>query len=174
MSLVDVIRDLMPSPRQKEGEVVPVNVSDGQPAGLDRDTASIVMRLVQEKVAESDTSRRWQLQRVRKARDYYYGKQWQIWSVDRQMYIPLSDVPSSAYGLDDQTAEDDDPVYSWNLYRATGEFISSVISGGPPTVRFFPADANNTMDVATAKAANDIVEVFHRTNNIDNLLSQEA
>lgn len=176
MSLVDVIRDLMPlpSPRRKEGEVVPVNVSDGAPAGLDRDSAALVMRLVQEKVAESDTSRRWQLQRVRKARDYYYGKQWQIWSVDRQMYIPLSDVPSSAYGLDDQTAEDDDPVYSWNLYRATGEFISSVISGGPPTVRFFPADANNTLDVATAKAANDIVEVFHRTNNIDNLLSQEA
>lgn len=174
MSLVDVIRDLLPAPRQKGGEVVPVDLGDGAQTGLSRDMASDVMRLIQEKVAESDTSRRWQLQRIRKGRDYYYGKQWQIWSVDRQMYIPLSDVPSSAYGLDDQTAEDDDPVYSWNLYRATGEFVSSVISGGPPTVRFFPSDASNPMDVATAKAANDIVKVFHRTNNIDNLLSQEA
>ena len=177
MSLVDLIRDLIPAPRQKEGEVVPVDVGteQGAPSGdLSRDLAMDVSRLIKDTISESDTSRRWQLQRVRKARDYYYGKQWQVWSTDRQQYIPLSEVPSSVYGIDDQAAEDDDPVYAWNLFRATGEFISSVISGGPPTVRFFPADANNALDVATAKAANDIVEVFHRTNNIDNLLSQEA
>ncbi|MBK9968648.1 MAG: hypothetical protein IPP07_28785 [Holophagales bacterium] len=177
MSLMDMVRELMPAPRSKEGEVVPANIGatpGAPPAGLDRDTAHNVCRLIQDTVAESDTSRRWQLQRIRKGRDYYYGKQWQVWSMDQQAYIPMSDIPSSVSGLDDQTAEDDDPVYSWNLYRATGEFISSVISGGPPTVRFFPADANNSLDVATAKAANDIVEIFHRTNSVDNLLSQEA
>ena len=177
MSLIDMLSGLLPAPRKQEGEVVPSNVgaTPGAPQpGLDRDTETTVCWLIQDTVAESDTSRRWQLQRVRKGRDYYYGKQWQIWSTDRQQYIPLSEVPSSVYGIDDQGAEDDDPVYAWNLYRATGEFISSVISGGIPTVRFFPADANNSLDVATAKASNDIVEIFNRANNIDNLMVQEA
>jgi len=181
---VNVLEDLLnrlPGASKPSGDVVPIDVGDEnveqdaaarQP--LSEQMSQTALSLFKSMVAESDNSRRWQIQRVRKARDYDNGRQWVVWSAERQSYIPLSDVPSSVYGIDDSGAEDDDPVYTWNLYRATGEFIRSVITGGPPTVRFFPANADNQLDVATAKAANDIVEIFHRTNSIDQLLAQES
>lgn len=178
-------------PQPKRSEITPVNVAgevvDGESASsdgasnettevsgslteLDRQLLLTEIRMV---VSESDTVRRWQLQRVRKSRDYYNGRQWQVWSAEKQTYIPMAEVPASVYGGETDD-EDDDPIYTWNLYKATGEFISSIITGSSPTVRFFPEDASNAMDVATAKAASDIVKIFHRTNDIDNILDQEA
>jgi len=182
MSLVDELLGRLPGASKPAGEVVPLDVGDeddgaempAEPGPMSDTMAAEALSLCKSMVAESDNSRRWQIQRVRKSRDYDNGRQWMVWSAERQQYLPLSDVPSSIYGIDDGNSEDDDPVYTWNLYRATGEFIRSVITGGPPTVRFFPANADNPLDVATAKAANDIVEIFHRTNSIDQLLAQES
>ena len=178
MSVLDDLLSRLPGASKPSGEVVPMDVGEKDkeqpPDVMPRDMETAALSLCKGMVAESDNSRRWQLQRVRKARDYDNGRQWMVWSAERQQYLPLSDVPSSIYGIDDGNSEDDDPVYTWNLYRATGEFIRSVITGGPPTVRFFPANADNPLDVATANAANNIVEIFHRTNSIDQLLAQES
>ena len=175
----------------RRSETIPVNVAgevvDGESSSEDtptNETTEVSGSLTDEDrqellvelktvVSESDTVRRWQLQRVRKSRDYWNGRQWQVWSAEKQTYVPMAEVPASIYGGETDD-EDDDPIYTWNLYKATGEFIASIITGSSPTVRFFPEDAANAMDVATAKAASDIVKIFHRTNDIDNILDQEA
>lgn len=152
---------------------LPVNESTDVTGQLLEDEKLLLLTEAKMLVSESDTVRRWQLQRVRKSRDYWNGRQWQVWSAEKQTYIPMAEVPASAYGGETDD-EDDDPIYTWNLYKATGEFISSIITGSSPTVRFFPEDASNAADVATAKAASDIVKIFHRTNDIDSVLDQEA
>lgn len=177
--------------RPSRSETVPINLAgevvDGESASedlpsdettemsgaLDEKDRILLLTEIRALVSESDTVRRWQLQRVRKSRDYYNGRQWQVWSAEKQTYVPMAEVPASLYGGETDD-EDDDPIYTWNLYKATGEFISSIITGSSPTVRFFPENASNPMDVATAKAASDIVKIFHRTNDIDNILDQEA
>jgi hypothetical protein len=154
-------------------EDMPINETTEVSGQLDETEKQLIVTLAKEIVSESDTVRRWQLQRIRKSRDYYNGRQWQVWSAEKQTYIPMAEVPASVYGGETDD-EDDDPIYTWNLYKATGEFIASIITGSSPTVRFYPENASNPMDIATAKAASDIVKIFHRTNDIDNILDQEA
>lgn len=175
----------------RRSEIVPVNVAgeavDGEASGedlpidettettgtLDENDRQLLITEIKTMISESDTVRRWQLQMVRKSRDYWNGRQWQVWNAEKQTYIPMAEVPASVYGGETDD-EDDDPIYTWNLYKATGEFIASIITGSSPTVRFFPENASNPLDIATAKAASDIVKIFHRTNDLDNILDQEA
>lgn len=135
-----------------------------------RDTLRSIARRVTE---PSDITEQWQINRVRRNREYFAGKQNTFWAEDLGVFLPINGSTLSAYGV----AEDDDepdPMLVWNLHQATGLYIIAVLSGGVPTVRFFPANAENQYDVATAKASNTIAELFYRTNDIESLLGREA
>ncbi len=140
---------------------------------LEEDDKGAVRQLIQRIQSETDTTRRWEIQRKRKGREYFAGRQWIFWDEGKQSYVPIGGQGNFQYGLDD-TEDDSDPIYTWNLYQATGLFIISVITGSRPTVRFFPNDAANENDVATARAASDIVALFDRINQIEVAQQHEA
>ena len=99
--------------RPSRSETVPINLAgevvDGESASedlpsdettemsgsLDEKDRILLLTEIRALVAESDTVRRWQLQRVRKSRDYYNGRQWQVWSAEKQTYVPMAVVPAS-------------------------------------------------------------------------------
>jgi hypothetical protein len=57
-----------------------------------------------------------------------------------------------------------------NVYKAHGEIIIGALTSGTPTVRFFPADADDHEDTVTAKAASKISELIQRQNKARLLL----
>ena len=150
-------------------------VEDAQPdmIAADTDLQQELYALVRRATETSDVSERLQVQRVRRAREYFCGKVNTFWAEDVGMFQPINNSALTEFGLADDD-QDDEPILNWNLYQATGLYIIAVLGGGPPTVRFYPANADNALDVATAKAANTITELFYRTNDIDSLIAREA
>ena len=57
----------------------------------------------------------------------------------------------------------DKPV---NVFRAYLESIIAALSITIPQIQCFPDDADNALDISTAKAGNDIAELVYRHNNI--------
>jgi len=57
-----------------------------------------------------------------------------------------------------------------NIYRAHGESIVAALSVGTPTIRFFPEDADNPVDVSTSKAYSKLAKMIERQNKAKLLL----
>ena len=156
-------------PEELGGDVV----IEGDPNRLDQDLQLSLLSLARSATEPSDIVERLNIQRVRRSREYMNGKMNGFYAEDVGAFLPINRDTLSAYGANDDD-EDAEPLLGWPLYQATGLYIIAVLSGGPPTVRFFPANADNGLDVATAKAANTITELFYRTNDIDSLIAREA
>lgn len=72
----------------------------------------------------------------------------------------------------DPQADIDPTMYAKviNVYKAHGEIIIGALTSGTPTVRFFPADADDHEDTTTAKACSKISELIQRWNKARLLL----
>lgn len=57
-----------------------------------------------------------------------------------------------------------------NVYKAHGEILIGALTGGLPTVRFFPNDADDQEDVSTAKAYTKLAEMLAKYNQSKLLL----
>lgn len=77
----------------------------------------------------------------------------------------ISDPPE---GYDDY--EDYDSYKFVNLYKGHGEAIIAALSSQVPSTRFFPEDADNAKDVATAKAYSGIAELNRKNDEAKLLL----
>lgn len=77
---------------------------------------------------------------------------WRIW--DQTQYAS-EDTSQSVY---------DKPV---NVFRAYLESIIAALSVTVPKLKCYPDDADNTLDLATAKAGDKISELIFRHNNVD-------
>jgi hypothetical protein len=160
------------TPPQEMGGNVVDQASDDS-INEDTELQGELLTLMRKATETSDVSERLQIQRTRRAREYFNGKMGGYFDENSNSFLPITNSALSAYGVADDD-DDSEPVLNWNLYQATGLYIIAVLSGGPPTVRFFPANADNQLDVATAKASNVITELFYRTNDIDALIAREA
>jgi len=76
---------------------------------------------------------------------------WRIWDFDYQ-------------GSDTEQAYYDKPV---NVFRAYLESIIAALSVTVPAIKCFPDDADNTLDLATAKAGDRIALLVSRHNNVN-------
>ena len=128
-------------------------------------------RLVHQYSAESESTRRQEIRRIKQAHQFWRGLQYLWWSErDQNWHLPFEQK------LTDNSSLEDLPRYEFvtNIYQAFGLSIVSVLSQDVPRVRFFPASAQAEEDVAAAKAATEVSGLVERNNRIGNLIVDEA
>ncbi|MGH9714072.1 MAG: hypothetical protein ACRD5M_12315 [Candidatus Acidiferrales bacterium] len=128
-------------------------------------------RLVQQFSAESESTRRQEIRRIKQAHQFWRGLQYLWWSErDQNWHLPFEQKMTDGSSLEDL------PRYEFvtNIYQAFGLSLVSVLSQDVPRVRFFPSSAQAEEDVAAAKAATEVAALVERNNRIGNLIVDEA
>ena len=128
-------------------------------------------RLVHQFSAESESTRRQEIRRIKQAHQFWRGLQYLWWSeTDQNWHLPFEQKLADGSSLEDL------PRYEFvtNIYQAFGLSIVSVLSQDVPRVRFFPSSAQAEEDVAAAKAATEVASLVERNNRIGNLIVEEA
>ncbi|HYL69603.1 MAG TPA: hypothetical protein VEX69_10595 [Candidatus Limnocylindria bacterium] len=128
-------------------------------------------RLVHQFSAESESTRRQEIRRIKQAHQFWRGLQYLWWSeTDQNWHLPFEQKLANGSSLEDL------PRYEFvtNIYQAFGLSIVSVLSQDVPRVRFFPSSAQAEEDVAAAKAATEVASLVERNNRIGNLIVEEA
>lgn len=142
--------------------------------GIDETYKAAAFTLIKDVIGEYDTTYRIHIQNRRRAREYFNGNMAAAWDESSLAYLPVGSGAVQALQDGDEGVDLSDPIYTWNFYRATGISEIAVLSGGPPTVRWNPKNANDEMDVSTANGASDVCELFDRINNTEALLGDLA
>jgi hypothetical protein len=138
---------------------------------LPDDLRGTLQELVRQIAQESDIARRQEIRRVKQAHYFWRGLHYLWWNErDQNWHLPFEQK------LTHQTSIEDMPRYEFvtNIYQAFGQSIVSVLSQSTPHVRFLPQSPSSELDLATAKAATDIVELVERNNHIEQRLAEEA
>jgi hypothetical protein len=128
-------------------------------------------RLVQQFSAESESTRRQEIRRIKQAHQFWRGLQYLWWNErDQNWHLPFEQKMTDGSSLEDL------PRYEFvtNIYQAFGLSLVSVLSQDVPRVRFFPSSAQAEEDVAAAKAATEVASLVERNNRIGNLIVDEA
>src|SRR6202035_3330926 len=128
-------------------------------------------RLVHQFSAESESTRRQEIRRIKQAHQFWRGLQYLWWSErDQNWHLPFEQK------LADGSSIEDLPRYEFvtNIYQAFGLSLVSVLSQDVPRVRFFPSSAQAEEDVAAAKAATEVAALVERNNRVGNLIVDEA
>ncbi len=128
-------------------------------------------RIVQQFAAESESTRRQEIRRIKQAHQFWRGLQYLWWNEsDQNWHLPFEQKLADGSSLEDL------PRYEFvtNIYQAFGLSIVSVLSQDVPRVRFFPSSAQAEEDVAAAKAATEVAGLVERNNRIGNLIVDEA
>lgn len=167
----------------KPPELPPVEVSqDGTaeqpvPAGqehgpnnerLPEDLQAALVKLIETFELDSTTSRREEVRRIRKAREFWNAKQYIYWSERDAAWKQSSPTPT--------TSQNDDPPYEFvtNIYRAFGRSFIATVSQNVPAIKWWPQSAKQEEDVLTAREASDITSLIERNNNFGKKLIEEA
>src|SRR5271163_3532425 len=128
-------------------------------------------RIVQQFSAESESTRRQEIRRIKQAHQFWRGLQYLWWSEsDQNWHLPFEQKLADGSSLEDM------PRYEFvtNIYQAFGLSLVSVLSQDVPRVRFFPSSAQAEEDVAAAKAATEVAQLVERNNRVGNLIVEEA
>lgn len=124
-----------------------------------------ITELVKEYELEADTVRRHHVRRLLKAEQYWKGNQHLIWS-NRQFkwYTPFEKAIQDAPNANNKT-----PRYQYvnNVYRAWGLSIMAAVSQKVPKTQFLPKSSKAERDIATARAASDVMDIIERNNEIE-------
>lgn len=182
--------DRRPIPEQGQpvlppGDVAPAEGPDAQaqaesgtphPYGpnneqLPEELQNTLRELVTRIGSESEVARREEIRRVKQAHYFWRGLQYLWWNErDQNWHLPFEQK------LTDQTSLEDLPRYEFvtNIYQAFGQSIIAVLSQSAPRVRFLPKSPSSAIDVATAKAATDVIELLERNNRVEQLLAEES
>lgn len=138
---------------------------------LPEELQNTLRELVQQVAAESEIARRQEIRRVKQAHYFWRGLHYLWWNErDQNWHLPFQQK------LTDQTSIEDTPRYEFvtNIYQAFGQSIVAVLSQSVPSVRFLPKSPSSELDVATARAATDVVDLIERNNRIEQLVAEEA
>jgi hypothetical protein len=127
--------------------------------------------LVNRIAEESETARRQEIRQVKQAHYFWRGLQYLWWNDrDQNWHLPFEQK------VTDETSLEDLPRYEFvtNIYQAFGQSIISVLSQSVPRVRLLPKSPSNEVDLATSKAATDVVDLIERNNRIEQRVAEEA
>lgn len=99
---------------------------------------------------------------VKRAEEYWAGRQYIWWSDNDQKYN-LPTQPAASYG---EWNIDDMPRFQFvtNIYQSRGLMVIGAVSGSPPRVKFFPDDAESEDDIDTAAARSKETRLIERWN----------
>ncbi len=152
----------------ESGEPHPYGPNNEQ---LPEDLQNALRDLVTRIAEESETARRQEIRQVKQAHYFWRGLQYLWWNdKDQNWHSPFEER------LGDQTSLEDLPRYEFvtNIYQAFGQSIIAVLSQSVPRVRLLPKSPSNEVDLATAKAASDVVDLIERNNRIEQRVAEEA
>jgi hypothetical protein len=138
---------------------------------LPEELQNTLRELVTQVAEESEVARREEIRRVKQAHYFWRGLQYLWWNErDQNWHLPFEQK------MTDQTSLEDLPRYEFvtNIYQAFGQSIVAVLSQSVPHVRFLPKSPSNEADIATARAATDVIEVVERNNRIEQILAEES
>ncbi len=143
----------------------------GQPYGpnneqLPEHLQAQLLSLVENFELDSNTSRRQEVKRIRKAREFWQAQQYLYWSErDSAWKQPIA-----------AAKQDDDPAYEYvtNIYRANGLQFIATLSQHIPAIKFWPQSPKQEEDVITARVASDIAKLIERNNQFDVRLKEAA
>lgn len=140
---------------------------DGRtPEELEKEMENQLISVIEEFELESDSVRRHHVRRLLKHEEYWKANQHLIWN-ERQFrwYTPfekaIQDNPANA-GAGQPRFQ-----YVNNIYRAWGLSIMAAVSQKIPYVQFLPKSSKSERDIATARAASDVIDIIERNNDID-------
>lgn len=131
------------------------------------DLARGVVDLVKKLEREDEFARFRQVMKWRKHIHYWNNFQYLAESVVAHDWMTPEDILAQ-----DPQADIDPALYAKviNIYKAHGEILIGALSSGVPTIRYMPADADDTEDVSTAKAASQVAELIQQQNKARLLL----
>lgn len=97
--------------------------------------------------------------------DYYWrGVQDLVWDPVGREWVSASGVLGSSNDVDVDPSILEKTI---NVYRAYGESVISALANTVPGVRFFPENAEDPADIATAKAYIDLSDKISRENDAE-------
>ena len=117
---------------------------------------------------EGIVSRRHEIRRIRQARLFWQGLQYNFFSPsDMSWHLPFEMTPM------DEAAAFEGQRYQFvtNYFQAFGLSFIALISQDVPSVRAFPQSAQSEQDISTAKAATKIVDLVEENNHVADLLT---
>jgi hypothetical protein len=117
---------------------------------------------------EGIVSRRHEIRRIRQARLFWQGLQYNFFSSsDMSWHLPYQMSPL------DEAAQFEGHRYQFvtNYFQAFGLSFIALISQDVPSVRAFPQSAQSEQDISTAKAATKIVDLIEENNHVADLLT---
>ena len=204
MGLMDLVRGVMgggaaagappaaPQPlpqKTRPGDVVPKDIGGDKPipdmeriealpeapdVTLDETQQREMRDTVRHFLAQTDFSRRMALRRVLRGREYFAGRMGLVWDDGLLSYQPISNVKLGDYDLADEEDEFADTVLQWNIYQATVLYITAAMTSARANIRWYPQNPELDVDLQTASSSNDIIDLFDRVNNVDQLRNKKA
>jgi hypothetical protein len=129
----------------------------------DTDEGAALLTLIQEYDREEEFARGNLLMEWKKQIRYWDGFSYLAWDEVAHDWRTPQEISA-----EDPTNDIDPSINAKvvNIYKAHGEILIGALSSGTPTVRFFPADADDHEDTQTAKAYSKICELIQRHNRI--------
>jgi hypothetical protein len=108
-----------------------------------------------------------QIKEWKKLEEYWHGVQYLFWSERDQTWLSTEDINTRKSHFLEDDDEGNGPYYDYvlNIYRAHGEAIISALSAQLPTLRWVPDDADDSLDLLTARTKSKIGDLVQRHNN---------
>lgn len=139
---------------------------------MDAEMVETLRQLVLDYRMEGIVGRRHEIRRIKKNRLFWQGLHYNTgWDADTQEWQMPSGT-SQGLQWNDDVEEEAGPRYEYvtNWYQGYGLSFIAVLSQDVPTVHWYPQDANNEDDIATAKAASEIEKLVQENNRVEQLL----
>ena len=132
------------------------------------DLVNALRELVRQYRMEGVAARRHEIRRIRQARLFWQGMQYNWWSnSDMNWHLPCE------HRAGDDSSLEDMPRYQFvtNFYQGFGLSFVAVLSQDVPSVQFYPQSFQSLVDIAAARAASDVAELIERNNHVEHLLT---
>ena len=144
------------------------------------EVVAALQMLVLEYRTEGIVGRRHEIRRIKKNRLFWQQQQYTTgWDADQQDWqMPANFSSGGGSGL--RTDEDEEAEaggryqYVTNFYVGYGDSFISAFSSDVPTIHWYPQNAQDPTDIATAKAASEIEDLIQEQNQVDRLLQKVA
>jgi hypothetical protein len=132
------------------------------------DLVNALRELVRQYRMEGVAARRHEIRRIRQARLFWQGMQYNWWSnSDMNWHLPYE------HRAGDDSSLEDMPRYQFvtNFYQGFGLSFVAVLSQDVPSIQFYPQSFQSLVDIAAARAASDVAELIERNNHVEHLLT---
>jgi len=161
----------LPPPMNQSVDTKPESDDEGDeeyvdPLDGEESLQKAVMDILHDFDLIEETTRNYNIRTYKKCENYWHHIQNNYWSE----YAGDWRTPAQFFEQNPDQPFSDVDLKITNIYRAHGESIVAALSVKPPSVRFFPNDADRPEDITSAKAHSKIGKMIERQNKAKLLL----